>query len=150
MYPQQTELSYRRSALAGATSIGLVIALYDTLSGNLRRAATAIRNNNIEQRCSELNHGLLVLGQLESMIDTKSKDEVGNSLTLFYGYLRNRMLMASLEKSATMLEEQIGLILQVRSAWQQRDQVATPAVPTALLGGEVPAFGERTALSLSM
>src|ERR1700753_197857 len=98
MYQQQMELSYRRSALAGASSIGLVIALYDTLSGNFRRAAAATRNNKIEQRCNEVTHALLVLAQLENMVDTKSGDEAGNSLLMFYSYLRGAMMTASIEQ----------------------------------------------------
>ena len=49
-----TELSYRRSAIAGASSIGLMIALFDTLAGDLCRASTALRKNDIETRCKEL------------------------------------------------------------------------------------------------
>ncbi len=126
MYGQQMELSYRRSALAGATPIGLVIAMYDTLSGNLGRAASAIRSGNIEKRCMELNHALLVVGQLESMVESRNGEELAGNLSLFYAYLRSKMLEASIQQSAAVLEEQIQLVLQVRSAWQQRD-AAVPA-----------------------
>ena len=61
-----TEMSYRKTAVEGASPIGLIIALFDTLVGNLRRAATALRDNDIETRCKELNHAALVLGRLES------------------------------------------------------------------------------------
>ena len=121
MYPRQTELSYRRSALSGASPIGLTIALYDTLSGNFRRAASAIRGGDIEKRCSELNHALLVLGQLESMVQHQSGEELAGNLAMFYAYLRCKMMEASIQQSAVLLESQMDLILQVRTAWQQRD-----------------------------
>src|ERR1700733_2365814 len=116
----ETELSYRRSAISGASPIGLVIALYDTLSGDLRRAATAIRSNDIERRCNELNHATLVLGQLENWIDKNSGEELARNLTTFYTYVRSKMLEASFKKSAGVLDELIDLVLQVRTAWQQR------------------------------
>jgi flagellar protein FliS len=115
------ELSYRRSAIEGASPIGLVIALYDTLSGDLRRAARAIRNDDIETRCTQLNHAVLVIGQLEDWIDTTNGGELAHNLTRFYSHLRNNLFRASLTKSATLLESQIELIVQLRSAWQQRD-----------------------------
>jgi flagellar protein FliS len=146
---QQMELSYRRSALAGASPIGMMIAMYDTLCGNLRRAAVATQNNNIEQRCAEVNHGLLVLGQLESMINTKSGDEMANSLILFYGHIRGRMMAASFAQSAAIFEEQIELVLQVRSAWQQKDMASSRDVPAGMLGGDAT-FAEHTSFSLSM
>ena len=124
MYGHQRELSYRRSALAGATPIGLIIAMYDTLSGNLGRAASAIRSGDIERRCAELNHALLVIGQLESMVKPQSGEELASNLSLFYAYLRSKVLEASIHQSASLLEEQIQLVLQVRSAWQQRDSAA--------------------------
>ncbi len=133
MYPRQTELSYRRSALSGASPIGLMIALYDTLSGNLRRAAAAVRNGNIEKRCSELNHALLVLGQLESMAAPLNGEELAGNLAIFYAYLRAKMMEATVQQSAAILEAQIELVLQVRTAWQQRDTAATPLAPVGSL-----------------
>jgi flagellar protein FliS len=123
---QSNDLSYRKSAIEGASPIGLVIALYDTLWGDLRRAAVAIRENDIERRCRELNHAALVLGQLESWIDLKNGGELAKNLTQLYAYLRAKMMEASIAKSAPMLEAQMELILHVRTSWQQRDMVVTP------------------------
>jgi flagellin-specific chaperone FliS len=65
----QTQKSYRMSAIQGASSIGLIIVLFDTLADDLRQAAAALRKNDIEERCRQLNHGSLVLGQLENWVD---------------------------------------------------------------------------------
>jgi flagellar biosynthetic protein FliS len=116
---QSNDLSYRKSAIEGASPIGLVIALYDTLWGDLRRAAAAIRENDIEKRCRELNHAALVLGQLENWIDLKNGGELAKNLTQLYAYLRAKMMEASIAKSAPMLEAQMELILHVRTSWQQ-------------------------------
>jgi flagellar secretion chaperone FliS len=155
MKRNETELSYRRSAIEGASPIGLVIALYDTLSGDLRRAASAIRNNDIEARCKDLNHAVLVLGQLEDWIDQKNGGELAQNLSSFYSYLRAKMMEASLSQSAQLLEAQIDLILQVRSAWQQRD-MSSPQAPempaevrTQLLGAASTPTPERTVFSRS-
>jgi flagellar secretion chaperone FliS len=152
---QSNELAYRRSAIEGASPIGLLIALYDTLWGDLRRAAAAIRKNDIELRCRELNHAALVLGQLEDWVDVKNGGDLAQNLTGFYSYLRAKMLEAGINKSAALLEEQMELILHVRSAWQQRDLVTHPiAVPaTGESGFEArpssAPTAERVALSFS-
>ena len=142
MKPTQTELSYRKSAIEGASSIGLIIALFDTLAGNLRRAAAAIRKNDIEKRCKELDHASLVLGQLESWVDSEKGGESAQSLIQFYGYVRAQMMEASVSQSAVVLDAQIEMILHVRSAWQKLDnglQVQPGTPPVALAGQTTPA-----------
>ena len=127
-----TEMSYRRLAIQGASPIGLMIALFDRLAGDLRRAAAALRNNDIETRCKELNHATLVLSQLEDWVDVKNGGESAQTLRRFYAYLRAKMFEAAGRKSAKLLETQIDMILLVRSSWQQLD-VPPPQV------SEVPA-----------
>jgi len=122
----ETGLSYRKSAIEGASPIGLMIALFDTLVGDFRRAATAIRKNDIEARCRELNHAALVLGQLENWVDLKNGGESAESLARFYAYLRAKMMEAAVTQSASILDLQIEMILHVRTAWQQLDSAAPP------------------------
>ena len=92
MNRSDTLLSYRKSSVEGASPIGLVIALYDTLSGDLSRAAEALRNDDIEARCRQLNHATLVLGQLEDWIDLPNGGDLAVNLKAFYAYLRARLL----------------------------------------------------------
>ena len=152
MYADQRELAYRRTALAGATPAGMTIALYDTLSGNLRRASNAIQQGLIEKRCAEMNHALLVIGQLESMSGTMGGDELAGSLSLFYTHLRSKMMEASVKQSAPLLEAQLDLVLQVRAAWQQRDSLVSQPVAANVFSTDAPAsaFGEGRSLSQSM
>jgi flagellar protein FliS len=102
-----------------------MIALFDTLAGDLRRAAAAIRSKNIEVRCNELNHATLVLGQLESWLDLKNGGEQAQTLARFYAYLRAKMMEAAVTESFKLLESQIDMVLHIRSAWQQLDSLPT-------------------------
>ena len=137
----ETGLSYRKSAIEGASSIGLMIALFDTLVGDFRRAAAALRKNDIETRCQELNHATLVLGQLENWLDIKNGGESAATLARFYAYLRAKMMQAAVTQSASLLEAQIDMILHVRSAWQQLDTAAPAAAEVHL---EMPVAQVRT------
>jgi flagellar protein FliS len=134
----QTELSYRKSAIEGASSIGLIIALFDTLVGDFRRAIAAIRKNDIEKRCNELNHATLVLGRLESWIDMNQGGESAQTLAAFYAYLRAKMMEAAISQSASLLETQIEMILHVRSAWQKLDTGPPegPGMPAETVAGQ--------------
>ena len=62
-------LFYRKAATEGASGFGLLVGLFDTLAGDLRRAAEAQRARDIEKRCKEGNHALLVIGHLEDWVN---------------------------------------------------------------------------------
>jgi flagellar protein FliS len=109
------------SAVQGASAIGLVIVLFDTLADDLRRAAAALRKNDIEERCRHLNHGVLVLGQLEAWLDPVGGGESALTLAAFYASLRTQMMKAAVTRSAEILEAAIDTISNVRTAWQKLD-----------------------------
>jgi flagellar protein FliS len=112
------EMAYRKTAAQGASGLGLLIALYDTLAGNLRRAAEAERCNDIEKRCQEINHALLVIAHLEEWIDHGTGGKLADKLVAFYSSVRRNMIQAQAKRSAEMLEQQMQQVLKVRATWQ--------------------------------
>lgn len=114
-----TEQAYQRTAVAGASGFGLLIALYDTLAGDLRRAADAERNNDIEKRCQKLNHAFLVIAYLEDWIEQGSGGELAQKLVRFYASLRRKIIEAQAKRSAEILEQQMALVLKIRGTWQE-------------------------------
>lgn len=116
-----TALAYRKTAAEGASGFGLLIALYDTLAGDLRRAADAERNNNIEKRCLELNHALLVVAHLEDWVDGTSGGELAQKLFGFYSTLRRKMMEAQARRSVEILEQQMAQVLNIREMWQEME-----------------------------
>ncbi len=127
-------LEYRRAATQQASVVGLVIALHDTLSGNLRRAANAIDKGDIQGRCDELVHGFKVLQQLESMLDMENGGQTAAKIRRFYNHVRGQMLQAQFKLSSEILLQQIRSILIVREAWQQLDSSPIEARTTKVSG----------------
>lgn len=121
MAGSSTSLQYRRAALQHASVTGLVVALHDTLVGNLRRAADAITHDDIQKRCNELCHGFRVLQQLDSMLDMTNGGDTALTVRRFYTYVRGQMLSAQFQLSAPLLVELVQSILNVRQAWHQLD-----------------------------
>jgi flagellar protein FliS len=122
-------LEYRRALTQHSSVVGLVIALHDTLAGDLRRAADAMRRNDIETRCEQLIHGFQVLTQLESMLDMQNGGPAAASIKRFYKHLRNQMLTAQFKLSPEILEEQIKIVLEVRQTWQMVDVASIERAP---------------------
>ena len=126
-----SETLYRRTAAEGATYIGLLLVVYDSLADDLRRAADAVTRNDIAGRCNASNHALLLLGHLESWISSLDDPALRNSLTQFYAYLRARTLALQAQPQARPFHELAHLIGETRAAWQQKETSARTA-PTLL------------------
>lgn len=119
MAPTPPALAYRRAAAQQASVIGLVIALYDTLAGNLQRAAEAMLRGDLEQRGEQLKHGFAVLTQLSSLLDAERGGPTAAHLQRFYAHLRQQMLRAQFEQDPAVLDAARTLVLDVRGAWQE-------------------------------
>jgi len=116
-----TDLAYRRTAAEGASGMGLLIALYDTLAGDLRRAAAAQRANDIERRSREAKHAFTIIGYLEDCVRRGSGGPLSQQLLAFYSVLRKKLLEAQVTRSAEALEQQMESILKLREQWQMLD-----------------------------
>ena len=121
---KSTELSYRKAAAESATGMGLLIALYDTLAGNLRRAADAERSNDLGKRCLEANHALIVIGYLEDCVQRASGGELATQLVSLYSSLRRKLIEAQAKRSPEMLEQQMERVLNIRECWQTMEHSA--------------------------
>jgi flagellar protein FliS len=117
-------LEYRRAATQQASVVGLVIALHDTLMGDLRRAADAIDKGDIQGRCDQLVHAFKVLQQLEAMLDMDKGGTTAMQVKRFYGHIRGQLLLAQFKLSSAILHKQIQIVLEVREAWQKLDSSA--------------------------
>jgi len=112
-------MAYRKVAAESESGLGLLIALYDTLAGNLRGAASAQRSNDIEGRCREMAHAFMVIGYLESGLKESPGGELTQQLVAFYAVLRKRLMQAQAKQSAELLEEEMARVLRLRANWQQ-------------------------------
>ena len=136
------EMAYRKLA-AGTSGFGLLIALYDTLAGDLRRAAEAERNNDIEKRCREVNHALLVIAYLEDRLSYGNGGALADQLRALYQSLRRKLVEAQAKRSIKIIEEQMALVLEVRGQWQAMEFKCEPSSGPEILA---PAQTQRYAV----
>ncbi len=109
--------AYRQSGISEDDPVHLIVLLHDQLLRDLHRALDAFEKHDIHRRSSEVDHALLVLGQLQGTLNLESGGEVALNLEQFYNLLRDNVLRAVLEGSAELLEKQSHYILGLREAW---------------------------------
>jgi flagellar protein FliS len=118
----QIAAQYRQTSTQGRHPVGMVVKLYDAILEDFRRALAAVRSGNVEERVSALNHTLLIIAELESVLDHDRGGEVAKHLKGFYRVTRAMIIEENLRARAEGLEKLISLYMPVRQAWQQAEQ----------------------------
>lgn len=114
--------AYRESAMRGATSVGLVVMLYEQAVQDLQRALEAMKENNVERRAAEIDHAMRVLGQLQGTLDKERGGEIARNLERFYELARASMITAQAQSSPEILRRRIADLLELREAWIEVDR----------------------------
>ena len=95
----------------------LVLMLYDGCIKALRRAGLFADEKNFEETNGELIRAQSILAELQTTLDMRY--EVSEGLFLLYDYMRSTAAEANVTKDTSALPEVIGLLMELREAWQQ-------------------------------
>jgi flagellar secretion chaperone FliS len=125
MNQNQIAAQYRQGSAQGAHPVGLVVRLYDAIVEDFRRAREGLRTGDVEGRTRALNHALLIIAELESVLDHERGGEVARHLKGFYRVTRAMIVEANVRASSEDLEGLVGLFFPVREAWQHAERVLT-------------------------
>ena len=131
-------LCYQQAAAQGASPVGQIILLYDTILRDFLRALAALKAGDVETRVNQLNHALSVIGYMEGVLDHDRGGEAANVLEKFYKVTRALIVEANFKATPGRIENLINLYGGVRQAWYQAEQKSggdqqpaqSPARPT--------------------
>jgi flagellar protein FliS len=113
--------AYQQNSVRGASPVGLVLALYDTILRDFRRAQEAMDRGNVETRVLELNHALTVIAHLKSVLDHERGGEAAAQFNVFYEITRGMILSVNVNSSRDTLLKLIEMFSSMRQAWQQAE-----------------------------
>jgi flagellar protein FliS len=119
-------LSYHEASACGASPIGQIVALYDTILRDFGRALVALQAGDIEARVFELNHAVVVIGYLQYVLDHERGGEPAKQFAQFYSLTRGLIVQANFKATPEPIEELIELFGGVRQAWYQAEQQSRP------------------------
>lgn len=119
--------AYQQGTAFGASPLGQVVALYDTILCDLRRALSAVDAGQVEQRVNAANHALIVIGELQSVLDFERGGDAARNLDRFYRVGRALLTQASVTSSREKFSELISMFARLRAAWSRIERSAAPA-----------------------
>src|ERR1700745_4378553 len=128
------KMSYQQQALAGATGVELIVALYDGLIRFLYRAMQCVEENDAHGRRVAVKKAIDILMYLQARLRPDVGGSVAASLADFYSAMFTLTLEASHLESKDQFKEVISLVRNVREAWVvvARDPEAGKVLPREL------------------
>jgi flagellar protein FliS len=121
-YPQSAaHLAYQSAAnygrVAAATPHGLIALLLDGAVERIARARGCIENKGYTEKAALLHRAVAIIDELRSNLDLKSGGELASNWSELYDYMCRQLLKATVDNDVVVLDEVLGLLNQIRSAW---------------------------------
>jgi flagellar protein FliS len=129
--------AYQQTSAHGGSPVAMIVALYDTILRDFRRALVAHEAGEVETRVLELNHALAVIGHLEEVLDHKRGGAAARRFEGFYRVTRGLIVAANAKPSQKSIDDLIEMYGSLRQAWQEADrklqgsESAAPVVPAS-------------------
>lgn len=141
----QAAWSYLEARVRGASGTELVSLLFEALVREMRGAAEAIDRRDVARKGSAIGRCLDIIGHLRTCLDHSRGGEIATNLERLYVYWTLRLTDANVASERKPLDEVIGQLENVRSAWNRAAAGAAPAEPAATAAsGLAAATGGRT------
>lgn len=123
---KQLNKAYQQDALEtsvyGASPVGLIVMLYEGAITALRKAQGEIKQNNFIEKGRLIGKGLDIINGLDTALNLEKGGEVTANLRDLYQYMMHRLSMANLKNDLDILDEVVGLLETLMSAWKQLDK----------------------------
>lgn len=113
--------AYQSAAAHGGVAASdphrLIVMLMD---GALERISTArgcMQRNETSEKARLINRAVSIIGELRNSLDLRNGGQIAANLAELYDYMCRRLLLATAENKAEMLDEVSTLLHEIRGAW---------------------------------
>ena len=117
----RTDLETRVEA---ASPQRLIIMLYDGAIKAMLGAKAAFSSGEIGVRGESISKAISIVEEgLRAALDRNAGGDIAANLDNLYEYISNRLLYANLKSHEASIDEALKLMVDLRSAWEQLDDV---------------------------
>ena len=134
-YPSRVS-QYREIQVMSASPARLTVLLFEHLEVVMRRAQTAMRNEQVELRVENMGKARAIVSELLTTLDIDNGGAIAIDLSMLYGFLLAEMVDVGIRRDAMRLSRLIGIVNTLGTAFadaaKQVDDAATaPLAATA-------------------
>ena len=109
---------YLRTKILTASPEELRMMLYDGAIKFCRQAREGLEQKNFEQSYNGLNRAQKIVLELSTSLNSAIDPDLYEKLNSLYTYIYRLLVDANLERSATKIDEAIGLIEYEKETWK--------------------------------
>lgn len=108
------------TGVVAASPHQLIVMLYEGAELAVRMAIRHMNEGDIAKKSAAISKAsTIILEGLEAALDPKQGGEIAQQLGALYDYMNNRLMLAHVKNQTAPLEEVLGLLRELRGAWQQ-------------------------------
>lgn len=108
------------TGVVAASPHQLIVMLYDGAELAVRMAIQHMNAGDVAQKCAAISKASrIILDGLRAALDLQQGGEIAARLDGLYDYMNKRLMLANLNNQTAPLEEVLGLLRELREAWQQ-------------------------------
>jgi flagellar secretion chaperone FliS len=100
-----------------ASPARLTVLLFEHLEVVMRRAQTAIRNDQIEQRVVNMGRSREIVSELLGTLDLERGGDIALDLSMLYGFLLAELVDVGIRRDAVRLGRLIGIVNTLSTAF---------------------------------
>ena len=106
--------------MAAADPHGLILLLFEGAAAAMSQARFHMEQNDIAQRGTNISKAIDIIGNgLKASLNVKAGGDLAERLQALYEYIIQRLLWANMRNDRAALEEAMGLLGEIHSAWAE-------------------------------
>ena len=108
------------TGVVAASPHQLIIMLYEGAELAVRMAIKHMNEGDVTKKCGAISKAShIILDGLKAALNPDQGGEIAHRLETLYDYMNQRLMLAHVNNQAAPLEEVLGLLRELRGAWQQ-------------------------------
>src|SRR5215471_7286801 len=125
--------SYRQHDIQSRSPLELVVMLYDGALRFTSDARDAMVRHDIPARQRHLSRAMAIVSELQSTLDMETGGDVAEHLDALYGFVRDRLIDASVKHDLQPLDEARLVLTTLREGWLAISRASASAAVTSSL-----------------
>lgn len=110
---------YRKSAVASASPLQLVIMLYDGALRFMEAGKHAMQRRDVFAQNDNITKAERIVGELLATLDMEQGGDVAKNLFSLYTYVYNTLVEANIEDKPEKVDECITIMSELRESWRE-------------------------------
>ena len=120
-----------QTSIVDADPHRLIQLLFEGAMSRISAAKGHMERKEYDRKSNQINSAINIIGGLQESLNFDA-GELAQNLERLYDYMIRRLFEANVRNSVEMLDEVTGLLMQIKSAWDEiRDQALSAMGKTA-------------------